>query len=156
NIPVPVFCKTFETVIKNQLYSYLEDNNIFSPSQYGLRANRSTAQAASSVVKQILNDFENANSFLLTLCDLKKPLNLQEAIGGFQWHTIQHNEYQSQGSTLRPLVFLVMINEQKYIYTDLTIYAEDVTFLQSHCGPVESVNSTTTILDRAQMWFGAN
>ena len=61
--------KVFERIICNQLYKYMDSNNLFLNSQYGFRKNHSTAYAALEFVDRIAKDLEAKKfhyRFLLT------------------------------------------------------------------------------------------
>ena len=64
---LPSFSKIFEYVIFKQLYSYMDDNRLFSLEQYGFRIGHSTELAALHLVnhltKQILHG-ENSHKYI--------------------------------------------------------------------------------------------
>ena len=49
---LPTLSTVFERVIFNQLYTYLDHNNLLSKRQYGFRANHSAELAAIKLVKK--------------------------------------------------------------------------------------------------------
>lgn len=72
---VPIFSKVLERIIHNQLYSFFETNSLFSSSQYGFRAGKSTIQAVSHLVNVIYENFEMKIDTGVTLCDLSKAFD---------------------------------------------------------------------------------
>lgn len=72
---IPVMAKIFEKVLKVQVCHHFEYLNLFSNSQYGFRAGRSTIQAIDRMVQQLLIALENGNSAQVTLCDLSKAFD---------------------------------------------------------------------------------
>lgn len=72
---LPVFSKVIERVVYNQIYSYLEDNNLLSKRQFGFRRKSSTQHAVT-----ILSDYvrQNMDKGLMTgavFLDLKKAFD---------------------------------------------------------------------------------
>jgi hypothetical protein len=72
---IPVLAKVFEKVLKTRLYFYFEDANLFSCSQFGFRAGKSTVDAVDSLVDKLLQSMENGYSAQVTLCDLSKAFD---------------------------------------------------------------------------------
>ena len=72
---IPVFGKIFESVIYSQLYSHFENNCIFHDSQFGFRKKRSTTDAIDSLVKKVIEVFENKGFAHATFCDLSKAFD---------------------------------------------------------------------------------
>lgn len=72
---IPTFGKVFETVLFQQLYSYLESRSLLVPAQYGFRRQRSTTLAVESLVEIILGSFEQKMSTSLLLCDLSRAFD---------------------------------------------------------------------------------
>lgn len=72
---IPALAKLLETIMKEQLYSYFENNNLFLDRQHGFRRGRSTASAVLSLVEKITGAFEDRESVSITLCDLSKAFD---------------------------------------------------------------------------------
>ena len=53
---LPTLSKVFERVIFNQLYMYIDRNNLLSEQQYRFRANHSTQLAAIKLVVYIVHE----------------------------------------------------------------------------------------------------
>jgi hypothetical protein len=73
---LPVFSKVLETIMKQQLVTYFEKNNLLSDSQYGFRSGRSTTSALLSLVKTISEAFESNDYVHLSPCDLSKAFDV--------------------------------------------------------------------------------
>lgn len=69
---LPTFAKIFETAMANRLYSFCEQFNIFSKSQYGFRKNRSTSLAVFKYITDILNIINNKKYAIGVLLDMSK------------------------------------------------------------------------------------
>ena len=67
--------KVFEKIIYNQLYQYLNSNNLFYKSQYGFRKNHSTELAALELIDRIKCDFEQGNIPVAIFLDLSKAFD---------------------------------------------------------------------------------
>ena len=72
---LPTLSKVFERVIFNQLYLYLDHNNLLSEEQYGFRANHSAELAAIKLADYIVQEID-------------RKLNLSTYILIFQKHSI--------------------------------------------------------------------
>lgn len=72
---VPVLGKVLERIMHSQLYQHFEQNSIFSTSQYGFRTGKSTIQAVSKLVDNIISNFESKLDTGVTLCDLSKAFD---------------------------------------------------------------------------------
>lgn len=71
----PVFSKVLETVMYNQMCNFLDNNAIICNDQFGFRKNRSTTHAIDSLVKKVLQVFEDKESAQVTFCDLSKAFD---------------------------------------------------------------------------------
>ena len=69
---VPVFAKIVERAVHQQLYSYLSQNHLLSPTQHGFRRGHSTETALISITDQILSANDRGDLSLLCLLDLSK------------------------------------------------------------------------------------
>ena len=67
--------KVFERIVFNQLYSYMDSNNLFLNSQYGFRKNHSTEYAALEFVDRIAKDLEAKKVPLSVFIDLSKAFD---------------------------------------------------------------------------------
>ena len=69
---VPAFAKLVEKAVQQQLYSYMSNNHLFSPSQHGFRSLLSTETALLTVTDHILAATDRQELTLLCLLDLSK------------------------------------------------------------------------------------
>jgi hypothetical protein len=69
---VPVFSKILESIMKTQLYDFLENGEILSPSQFGFRKARSTEMALLEISTQIYEAYERKEFAALVACDLTR------------------------------------------------------------------------------------
>lgn len=69
------FSKVFEKVMYNRLYHYLESNNILVLEQFGFRKQKSTENAAFSLVDEILNSLNSKLHVGGIFCDLAKAFD---------------------------------------------------------------------------------
>lgn len=73
---LPILSKVFEKLLKNQIISFFESNNLFSDSQFGFRAGKSTTDALLNFVDFVTNCFENGEFCMATLNDLSRAFDL--------------------------------------------------------------------------------
>ena len=69
---VPVISKIVERAVHQQLYSYLSEHYLLSPTQHSFRPSHSTETALISISDQILTSFDRGEASLLCLLDLTK------------------------------------------------------------------------------------
>ena len=69
---VPVIAKIVERAVHQQLYSYLSNNHLLSPTQHGFRPRHSTETALITISDQLLTSFDRGEVSLLCLLDLSK------------------------------------------------------------------------------------
>lgn len=72
---VPILSKVIEIVVFEQIYEFLENNNLFSTSQFGFRSGRSTLDAIDTLVCDVIEAFESRAFAWATLCDLSKAFD---------------------------------------------------------------------------------
>ena len=72
---VPYFGKVFEIILKKRLEFFLEKYKIINPNQFGFRRGRSTVQAVSKIVADIVGGLESGLRAAITLCDLTKAFD---------------------------------------------------------------------------------
>ena len=69
---VPVMAKIVERAVQRQLFSYMSDNHLLSPSQHGFRPFHSTETALITVSDQIYSAMDRGHLSLLCILDLSK------------------------------------------------------------------------------------
>lgn len=70
-----IFSKMLEKLIHEQIYSYLETNNIFSNCQFGFRRNKGTTQALLKHTNYIYESLDNNNFVFAMYLDLRKAFD---------------------------------------------------------------------------------
>ena len=64
-----------ERIISARLNSWLEDNNKFSPAQYGFRSSRGTADTVFSLVNDLYEARDRGNAVLACFVDVRKAFD---------------------------------------------------------------------------------
>ena len=72
---LPSFSKIFEYVIFKQLYSYMDDNRLFSLEQYGFRTGYSTELAALHLVNHLTKQMDTGKVPINIYIDLSKAFD---------------------------------------------------------------------------------
>ena len=72
---LPSISKIFEKVVYNQLYEYLEQNNLLYSNQYGFKKKFSTEHAILHLVDKIISDMDNFRTPLAIYLDLSKAFD---------------------------------------------------------------------------------
>jgi exonuclease III len=72
---IPVLSKVFERLLKQQLYTYFEQNNLFINEQFGFRKHRSTSLAILNHIEYIIEGFEKGQYVSSSFCDLSKAFD---------------------------------------------------------------------------------
>uniref|UniRef100_A0A0P4WHR9 Reverse transcriptase domain-containing protein n=1 Tax=Scylla olivacea TaxID=85551 RepID=A0A0P4WHR9_SCYOL len=67
-----IFSKIFETLMKTELMSYLDENNILSDSQYGFRTGFNTYHALSKFTSHLYSSLDDKSSVLSIFVDFSK------------------------------------------------------------------------------------
>jgi Reverse transcriptase (RNA-dependent DNA polymerase) len=70
-----VFSKIFEEVVHNRLMTFLNINNILSPSQFGFRKEHATVHPLTLFTNSIANSLNNKEHSIAIFCDLKKAFD---------------------------------------------------------------------------------
>ena len=95
---VPAFTKIVEKVVQQQLYSYMSENNLLSPSQHGFRPGHSTETALTTVSDHILSATDRQELTLLCLLDLSKCFDVidhSKLLSKLQAYSIDPNWFSS-------------------------------------------------------------
>lgn len=72
---LPTLSKILETILKHQIIAYFEENNLFTPQQFGFRKNRSTEMAIREVVQYLLQSLDESQKCASIYCDLSKAFD---------------------------------------------------------------------------------
>ena len=74
-ISLLVFSKILEKIVFNRLVRYFNENNLFTPSQFGFRKGMSTEDAIQALVNSIYDAFDSQNSVVGVFIDLAKAFD---------------------------------------------------------------------------------
>ena len=69
------FSKILEKIVFNRLVRYFNENNLFTPSQFGFRKGMSTEDAIQALVNSIYDAFDSQNSVVGVFIDLAKAFD---------------------------------------------------------------------------------
>lgn len=72
---LPAFSKIFEKLMLDQMSVFFEKNNIFNINQFGFTRGRSTTDASLSLIKHILEAWEDSHDAIGVFCDLSKAFD---------------------------------------------------------------------------------
>lgn len=72
---IPVIAKILEKLLNSRLLSYLQTNNILSPSQFGFRRGISTEDAITSLTTVLTKELDKGTRCLSVFIDLKKAFD---------------------------------------------------------------------------------
>lgn len=156
-----VFGKVLDKIICNRLTYYLESRELLNDRQYGFRKGRSSVNAVGNIVRKVHNEKSKGNGTCLISLDLsnafnsvrwndirrllikyKVPVGLRNLINSFisNRHYVrstgelgEYNVGVPQGSSLGPILWLLVINE--FLNDDfgdninVQAYADDIAIL---------------------------
>jgi len=69
------FSKIYEKVMANRLTSYIEENKLFSPSQYGFRKSHSTIHPLVQFMNTVSSALNKKHHVIAIFCDLRKAFD---------------------------------------------------------------------------------
>ena len=72
---LPSISKIFERIVFDQLYKYLDSNNLLYKSQYGFRKKHSTEMASLELIDRIYHDLDNKKIPIAIFLDLSKAFD---------------------------------------------------------------------------------
>ena len=72
---LPLLSKIFEKIVYNQLYNYLDHFNLFNPTQFGFRRNRSTVQAVMDHLEFVYNNLDKGYTVVSIFMDFSKAFD---------------------------------------------------------------------------------
>ena len=72
---LPIFSKVFESLLKDQISEYFDNNNLFYQNQYGFLSKRSTTLAVDKLTQLIAEGMENGMDTYASFYDLTKAFD---------------------------------------------------------------------------------
>jgi len=72
---LPAFSKIFEKVVYNQLFKYLETNNLLDKEQHGFRQKKSTITAGVSFINNIIDAIDQKEKVVGIFLDLSRAFD---------------------------------------------------------------------------------
>jgi hypothetical protein len=103
--------KILEKVVHKRTYAFLNSTNIFHASQYGFRSGRSTVNAITEFMKNVLTSLENKESVISVFLDLSKAFDTIN-------HDILLKKLERYGIRGQPLNWFrsYLSNRQQYVH----------------------------------------
>ena len=171
----------FENIIFNNLYSYLNANNLITKNQSGFRPGYSTTNQLLYLVNEIHEAFEDPKSLEVraVFLDLSKAFDKvwYDGYGGIYGRLLKlfenylHkrkqrvvlNDFSSdysliesgvpQASVLGPLLFLICINDlERNIKSNINFFADGTMLFSIVKDPIISANDLNQDLDKICQW----
>ena len=72
---LPILSKIFEKVAYKQLYTYLENNSILNPNQFGFRSGKSTTQAILNLMQYLYTNIDSNKIIFSMFLDFRKAFD---------------------------------------------------------------------------------
>ncbi len=183
---LPTMSKVIEKILDKQIREYMEENNYFTPNQFGFRKEHETGHILMKAQEKIAQDKRNKETTIGVFLDLKKAFDtvdhqiLIKKIGHYGINTNLIKSYLQnrkqymdikgcisgqrtithgvpQGSILGPLFFILFINDLPLASEMCTLlFADDTTLLLSGKDKEELITNTNNNLRRIKTWFDSN
>ena len=120
---LPAVSKVYEKIMYDQIYAYLENNNILYKSQYGFRNKHSTELASLELTDQIVNNMEKKQVPFAIFMDLSKAfdtLNHEILLTKFKYYGIYGTSLNLLESYLKNRFQFVSLNNTNSKYNLIT------------------------------------
>ena len=182
---LPVIAKVAESVVCQQLMSYLLSHSILSEAQHGFRPGRCTESAMLDTVEYLMGGLDSGMVGCLTTVDTSKAfdsVNHPQLLDKLGWYGIESHWFKDwlsgrvqnvkggqnttsithgviQGSLIGPILFLLMTNDlASHIDSKMVMYADDVQCL--HLDKPDNLltlqTSVENTMNDAKRWFAEN
>ena len=120
---LPTISKIFERIIHDQMYTYLNGNNLLAEQQYGFRKLHSTEYAAVNLIDHVAKQMESGH----TPCNLY--IDLSKAVDTLSLNILLRKlKYYGFTGTELKLLTSYLINRKQYVkYKSYQSYTVDIT-----------------------------
>jgi hypothetical protein len=169
-ILVPALSKVLETVIANQLITFMDKHNIFNKSQFEIRKKKSTNDAIGTAIENIIENINDKTKLNCVLLDLSKAFDciqhniLMDKLYDYGVHGITHERIKSYLTNRTQLVKVTHTENnqiKEYLGSSLPVrhgvaqgsvlgpllfilYVNDIP-LQTHGRPIMYANDTSVM-----------
>ena len=116
--------KVFERIVFNQLYKYLDDNNLLFDSQYGFRKHHSTELAAVELIDRIYETMDQGDIPISIFLDLSKVFDTLD-------HSILLNKLEYYGVKGNASRWFSSYLTGRYQYVDMEGARSEISYIQT-------------------------
>ena len=125
--PISLFSsisKVFERIVFNQLYKYLDDNNLLFDSQYGFRKHHSTELAAVELIDRIYKTMDQGDIPISIFLDLSKAFDTLD-------HSILLNKLEYYGVKGSASRWFSSYLTGRYQYVDMEGVRSEISYIKT-------------------------
>ena len=116
--------KVFERIVFNQLYKYLDDNNLLFDSQYGFRKHHSTELAAVELIDRIYETMDQGDIPISIFLDLSKAFDTLD-------HSILLNKLEYYGVKGNASRWFSSYLTGRYQYVDMGGVRSEISYIKT-------------------------